>query len=408
MEMKMKLTVCMLVIFLLTAVLPFTASARSVQLKQNTPTVYLTFDDGPGKYTGKVLDILKSNQVRATFFVLGQQAERSPELIRRIVAEGHALGNHTYNHNYKELYGDFKTFWKQVKQTEDIIYEAAGYRPQLVRAPGGTYGHFDNAYFDLLQQAGYNVVDWNVDGGDSKHADVPAAQIEAGAVQAIAHPGDKIVLLHDGGARGETVKALPGIIKKYRAAGYSFGILGPDQTNWKSPVKKMASSRPTPDASWIAKHILPNKTALFPDRKPLVLEIGNTESILAVGEYELDRGEIIVPLRTAVERLGGKVTWDSDTRTASAAWNGRTMRVYADTGKMTSCSNANQCVSGALNIAFRAGTIQIPLRDLLEWADRPFNQLYFTHTEYRVTAVQEPLLPSLTSRIVVAYNESNN
>ncbi|MFB5676751.1 polysaccharide deacetylase family protein [Paenibacillus terreus] len=400
--MKMKLTVCMLAFFLLTAVLPFTALARfddgekvmlaassarqPVQLKKAAPTVYLTFDDGPGKYTGQVLDILKRYQVPATFFVLGQEAKRSPELVRRIMAEGHVLGNHTYNHNYKELYGDFKTFWTQIKQTEEIVYEITGFRPQLVRAPGGTYGHFDKVYFHLLQEAGYNVVDWNVDSGDSKRLGVPAAQIEAGAVRGIGHAGDKVVLMHDGGARAETVKALPFIIEKYRSAGYSFGVLGPDQSNWKSPVKKMASARPAPDAKWIAEHVLANKTVLFPEMKPLVLEVGNREATLAFGEYELDGGQIIVSLRAAIERLGGTVTWDSISKTATAAWNSRTMQIYADTGKVTSCREANQCVSGTIHVILRAGAVQIPLRDLLKWAGRPVNQLHFTHAEYRVTA----------------------
>ncbi|MDP4098324.1 polysaccharide deacetylase [Paenibacillus sp. P96] len=424
--MKKKLTVGMLVILLLTAMLPFTASVSArfddggsmkradvirlpVQSKKDAPTVYLTFDDGPGKYTEQVLDILKRYQVQATFFVLGQHAERSPEQIRRIVEEGHALGNHTYNHNYKELYGDFRTFWKQIKQTEEIIYEIAGYRPQLVRAPGGSYGHFDKVYFDLLQQGGYNVVDWNVDSGDSKHAGVPAAQIEAGAVRTDGHVGDKVVLLHDGGVREETVKALPGIIKKYRSAGYSFDVLRPDQTQWKSPVKKMtdSNSKNTPDERWIAEYVLPNKTLLL-SGKPLVLEFGRLKTSLAFGEYEWNEGRIVVSLRTAVQRLGGTVTWNSATKTASVAWNGRTVQVHADTERVTSCKDTNRCVSGASKFVMRAGVIRLPLRDLFQWAGHPVSQMRVTQAEYRVTTLQEEALPSLTSRIVVAYNESNN
>ncbi|WP_128100256.1 polysaccharide deacetylase family protein [Paenibacillus sp. DCT19] len=115
-------------------------------------TVYLSFDDGPGVHTREVLDILSKEEIPATFFVLGEQAQRNPELIRAIVEDGHAVGNHTFNHNYKQLYSDFKEFWKQIKQTEEVIYGITGLRPNLVRAPGGSYGHFDQSYFDLLQQ----------------------------------------------------------------------------------------------------------------------------------------------------------------------------------------------------------------------------------------------------------------
>ncbi|MET1168250.1 polysaccharide deacetylase family protein, partial [Bacillus velezensis] len=109
--------------------------------------VYLSFDDGPGNHTREVLDILRKEKVLATFFVLGEQAERYPELIRGLVEDGHALGNHTFNHQYEKLYSDFKVFWKQIKQTEEVLERITGFRPNLVRAPGGTYGHFDQSYF---------------------------------------------------------------------------------------------------------------------------------------------------------------------------------------------------------------------------------------------------------------------
>lgn len=103
-------------------------------------TVYLTFDDGPSDLTGQVLDILKKNKIGATFFVLGEQVKKYPQLISRIYEEGHAIGNHTYDHNYTELYQSFPAFWDQIKETEEEIHLITGERPQLVRAPGGRPG----------------------------------------------------------------------------------------------------------------------------------------------------------------------------------------------------------------------------------------------------------------------------
>ena len=164
------------------------AASGAVTLTAGTPVtmpksdkadkiVYLTFDDGPSNLTDQVLKILKKEDVPATFFVLGGNAKKMPEVITRIVEAGHTIGNHTYNHEYSELYQSFNVFWGQIKETEEVLRQITGVRPELVRAPGGTYGHFDKAYFDLMEQAGYKIFDWDVDSGDSKRKGVPAAEI---------------------------------------------------------------------------------------------------------------------------------------------------------------------------------------------------------------------------------------
>src|SRR5690606_22973305 len=120
-----------------------------------------TFDDGPSKHTDEVLKILEEAGVPATFFILGKQAERYPEVVNRIYEAGHAIGNHTYDHNYETLYSSFGAFWAQIKETEEILRQITGERTTLVRAPGGTYGHFDSNYFKWLELGGYRVFDWN-------------------------------------------------------------------------------------------------------------------------------------------------------------------------------------------------------------------------------------------------------
>jgi len=186
--------------------------------------VYLTFDDGPSKLTPEVLDILRQEKVKATFFELGELAELRPQLVQRVVAEGHALGNHSYDHVYKELYNSFDSFWQQISRTEDIFYRITGTRPELVRPPGGSYTNFDSFYFYLLEQAGYRVFDWNVDSTDATRRGVPAAAIEQ-AVLGAPLKSRMVVLMHDGAGHEESVKALPAIIRHFKENGYRFAKL---------------------------------------------------------------------------------------------------------------------------------------------------------------------------------------
>ncbi|MDO7908236.1 polysaccharide deacetylase family protein [Paenibacillus sp. JX-17] len=303
---------CMLLLMIM-GTFPLQAAEASEAGNRSTATgkiVYLTFDDGPGKYTGEVLDILHTYQVKATFFMVGQEAKRYPELVRRVYEEGHAIGNHSYNHRYSEMYDSFVHFWKQIKQTEEILTSITGSRPSLVRAPGGTYGHFDHTYFNLLKQGGYQVFDWNVDSGDSARRNVPAAEIKSHATLSSAVRGDVILLMHDGGAHRETVKALPAIIEHYRSAGYQFGILSEEQ----EPVQfRVAASLPykrlPPDAGWVKANVEAN-AELFARGPGLTIEAGAVTTELQPGEYRIERGQYVVPLRKTVERLGGTVTWN--------------------------------------------------------------------------------------------------
>lgn len=201
--------------------------------------VYLTFDDGPSKYTAEVLDVLKREGITATFFVLGSGVEKYPDVVKRIAEEGHSLGNHTYDHKYDVLYGSFDSFAAQIIATEEAIFNASGIRTSLVRAPGGTYLNFDQGYFDSLAAAGYMVHDWNVDSGDSKRRGVPADEIVTTIKGSKLH--DKLnVLLHDGSGHGESLKALPEIIAYYKNLGYSFLPL----TEQDKPMQFKLASKP--------------------------------------------------------------------------------------------------------------------------------------------------------------------
>lgn len=350
-------------------------------------TVYLTFDDGPSPHTDQVLEILKKEEVTATFFVLGEQAKRYPEVIRRIVDGGHVLGNHTYNHDYDALYDSFGHFWKQVKATEEVLREITGTRTPLVRAPGGTYGHFDKTYFNLLEQGGYKVFDWNVDSGDSKRKGVPANEIVSNVKKE--KPQEQvIVLMHDGGGHEETVKALPEIIHYYKKLGYEFRVLSAEQ----KPVQFTLDpgigkkNRPAPSAEWVASNVVPN-AALFKPELPLTVEAGGVQMRLAAGEYEMQDGQYLAPVRTVMERLGAEVYWSEATQSAFIFWGDAS--VVADTrrGVLTAERKDGAVAEWEVTFDRKAQALWIPLRPLLEALDHPVVEALSTETERRVSAL---------------------
>ncbi|MDR6885111.1 peptidoglycan/xylan/chitin deacetylase (PgdA/CDA1 family) [Bacillus sp. 3255] len=351
------------------------------------PTVYLTFDDGPSKLTPKVLDILAEEGVKATFFALGEQAKEHPELVARIVKEGHVLGNHSYNHVYKELYSSFQTFWDQIQRSEDVFAEIADVRPGLVRAPGGTYTNFDAYYYYLLEQAGYTVVDWNVDSGDSKRLHVPANEIWQ-TVKSSRLEHELTVLFHDGTGHESTVEVLPKVIAYYKNLGYTFAPLTAEvkpsqfkvgKPKWSRSMNQGEFQRLLAETKQYAvahNHLVqpaqeeaPGNTSDQPDKLqgdkqqdnkqqdklasaeeevqilsaqpavPLQVNVAPGSSFtLQPADYELRAGRIELPLRSLIERIGGQVQWRDNTKTASAHYGiydidydlaARTIRIYA-------------------------------------------------------------------------------
>lgn len=315
------------------------------------PTVYLTFDDGPSEHTERVLDILSEEGVPGTFFVLGEQAERHPELIRRMVREGHALGNHTYDHVYEKLYGGFGTFWEQVERTEKTLASIAGVGTRLLRAPGGTFANFDPYYFYYLRQAGYAVHDWNVDSGDSRRKGVPASEILRTVRDSKRHH-ETVVLMHDGIGHGETVKALPEIIRYYRGLGYAFTVLTPrvkpavfsaakpkwsrSPPTWEQFAGQLAAigrllgetmdreerladaERPASrEPAAVTEAVYAAESGVRPELK---LQVNGRDVVLGPEQYWLEADRLQVPLRRLAESMGGIVSWDGERRIASVVY----------------------------------------------------------------------------------------
>ena len=192
--------------------------------------VYLTFDDGPDdKNTPQILDILRNEGVPATFYVLGNMVEAYPDVLRRIFNEGHAIGNHSYNHTYKELYASPWDFISQFQRTDDIIMSVIGVRPLIIRAPGGTTGAFNSDYWDIVKSSGYVEHDWNISTGDASPKGATAADEIANVTSQMDTYNFKsaIVLMHSTAQKNATVEALPDIIHFFKERGYTFGVITP-------------------------------------------------------------------------------------------------------------------------------------------------------------------------------------
>lgn len=205
----------------------------------NKKVAYLTFDDGPSvTVTPKILDILKENKVNGTFFIVGNElnkSDKSKEILKRIVIEGNAIGAHTYSHNYKKLYPggkiDINAFIGEIEKTNNLIIGELGekYRTRVIRFPGGSYSWKGLSEIEkILAQKGYSYIDWNCIVGDAegkpKNKDGLIDVFNETKIK-VARNGNLVVLMHDTYGKEATAEALPEIINKLKKEGYEFHTL---------------------------------------------------------------------------------------------------------------------------------------------------------------------------------------
>lgn len=213
-------------------------SAAVSQPSQTDKVIYLTFDDGPSNNTPKVLDILKQENVKATFFVTGHH-ENYVHLIKREFDEGHAIGAHTFSHKYS-IYTSQETYFNDLEKLQKVIVKYTGSRTNLIRFPGGSsntayrsYTEAPDFMYRLCQEVrrrGYQYFDWNLSSKDSSKGFVPTSTIVAKACRGEA--SDICLLMHDSFGKETTVKALPAIIKYYKEKGYRFGTLDTNSSGY--------------------------------------------------------------------------------------------------------------------------------------------------------------------------------
>nr|WP_277585254.1 polysaccharide deacetylase family protein [Psychrobacillus antarcticus] len=185
-------------------------------IKTKEKVVALTFDDGPHKkHTTQILDLLEQYDAKGTFFIVGEQAEKNPEIILRMFEEGHELANHTYTHPNST---NVSKIMKEIKQTNDTIYSITGYTPNLFRPVEGQY---TDAMIEEVVKDGFQVVmwSWHQDTEDWRN---PGVNRIVNTVLKGIKEGD-VILFHDGGGnRTQTVKALEKILPELQSQGYKF------------------------------------------------------------------------------------------------------------------------------------------------------------------------------------------
>ena len=195
---------------------------------------YLTIDDGPYYHGKKLLDILDAYDVKATFFLTTANGNKLPDrgelsaasMYPEYLRYGHTIGNHTYSHDYSEggIYSSAKAFMDDVEKQEEFTAEATGgFRPKIVRFPGGraTAGGNLGDIEEALSAAGYGWTDWTVDSGDSWGKDKSSPELIMSRVKKAAKDQKIMVVLCHEWSR-DTEKALPGIIEYLEGKGYIF------------------------------------------------------------------------------------------------------------------------------------------------------------------------------------------
>ena len=211
--------------------------ATATEAVEETPVpngqrVYLTFDDGPSKYTDDILKILDEKGVKATFFVVADDYSYSDEL-RRIVDEGHTLAMHSMCHKYDVIYKDLESFKADVNGLHDLLLDITGVDVKYYRFPGGSSNTVSSVpirdCISYLESEGIEYFDWNALNGDAEYVDYTADQLNKNVMKYVhANHGDSVVLLHDQGNHGATVEALPKLIDTLLKEGYE--VLPIDET----------------------------------------------------------------------------------------------------------------------------------------------------------------------------------
>src|SRR4051812_38681848 len=219
------------------------------------PYIAMTFDDGPQeKLTPKLLDLLAQHHIKATFFVIGQNAAEYPDIVARAAREGHEIGNHSWSHPNLAKMSD-ESVRKQLRQTDDAIKQATGKRPTVMRPPYGSISARQKHW--IHDEFGYEIILWDVDPLDWKR---PGPAVVTNRILKETRPGS-IVLSHD--IHPGTIEAMPETLNQLEAKGFKFVTVSeliamakpetpapsPSHGQNSSPANRPASKGASPVAS---------------------------------------------------------------------------------------------------------------------------------------------------------------
>lgn len=191
--------------------------------------VFLTFDDGPSKtVTPLILDLLKKENIKATFFLLGSRVEYNPDLVKRAYDEGHYIANHGYSHQYSSIYSSIDSILDEYNKTEQCIQKALGdsnYHSNLFRYPGGSnggkYNKLKQEAKEVLKQNQIAYLDWNALSNDAAGAKTKEELIN-NIKSTVGGKSSVVILMHDASDKILTYETLPDVISFLREQGYKF------------------------------------------------------------------------------------------------------------------------------------------------------------------------------------------
>ena len=189
---------------------------------EDVKCVYLTFDDGPSdRVTPKILDVLKEENVNATFFIIGQQAQTRKYLLQREIDEGHTVAVHSYTHEYGEIYSSPESLIKDIDKCNEVIKSVTGKYSDLYRFPGGSYG-LSEKLISAVKEHGMKPIDWNASFSDAEIYNATPAQIFDAAITSADCCEKVVILAHDSTNKSATALALKDIIRHFKNQGYTF------------------------------------------------------------------------------------------------------------------------------------------------------------------------------------------
>lgn len=195
----------------------------------DTKRAFLTFDDGPSAVTNKILDTLKQQNIKATFFVLGSNVEAMPDLVKRMYDEGHFIANHGYSHVYSQIYSSPESVLNEYNQCNDAVKKAIGendYNSHLFRFPGGLaggkYADIKTQANELLEKNDIVHVDWNALNGDAETNNLTTDLELSRLNETVGEKNSIVVLMHDSPAKSVTADSLSQIIDFLKNKGYEF------------------------------------------------------------------------------------------------------------------------------------------------------------------------------------------
>lgn len=196
-------------------------------IENNNGIIYLTFDDGPSYLTLKILDILKSEDVKVTFFIIGFSKDKE-HIIKRIIDEGHTIGLHSYTHVYSNIYSSVDVYFGDLYKLQKRVKDVTGIEPKIIRFPGGssnTISNFNKGIMSNLKKEvlnkGFHYFDWNVDSRDASNAR-NSTDVYNNVIYNLSKNSSNVVLMHDTLYNNKTLEALSDIIKTAKKDGYKF------------------------------------------------------------------------------------------------------------------------------------------------------------------------------------------